>query len=246
MRKNFLARMFEAISETIMGAEKSFLDLLSALVPYCVPVIPAYLTYFHTWQMMGFPTWVAWTAAFVVEALGLTSVATAIRFYRNNQLYKKTENRAPFTLAVFVYIFYIVIVLAVNVVLEIVANTRGGWIILAIGLFTLLGVPSAVLISIRTQYAEMLEHREVKRTMARGQGIPQSQVRGMGFSNMGPRTKYASDYKDKIIAMLDDNYTKGKILELTDITARLGLEHSKNKGYVSTLRSEWKRSKGIE
>ena len=64
MKKNYLALFFDLISETIAGAERSFLDLLSALVPYCVPVIPAYLTYFHTQNEMGFPVWVAWCSAF--------------------------------------------------------------------------------------------------------------------------------------------------------------------------------------
>ena len=157
---NFLGDIFQAIADILNGAEKSFLDLLSVLVPYCVPVIPAYLTYFHTRDMMLFPDWVAKTAAFVVEVLGIASVSTAIRFYRNNKRYKDAKEKAPFALAISVYIFYLVIVLSVNVILEIVAGTRGGWIILSIGLFSLLSVPSGVLISIRSLYTEMLQDRE--------------------------------------------------------------------------------------
>ena len=62
---NYLATIFEAISETIAGAEKSFLDLLSAIVPWAVPVIPAYLTYFHTMREMEFPSWVAYTLSLI-------------------------------------------------------------------------------------------------------------------------------------------------------------------------------------
>ena len=53
---NYLSTIFETISETIAGAEKSFLDLLSAIVPWAVPVIPAYLTYFHTCLLYTSPS----------------------------------------------------------------------------------------------------------------------------------------------------------------------------------------------
>lgn len=247
MKKNLLASFFEFLSETIMGAEKSFLDLLSALVPYAVPIIPAYLTFYHTWQMMNFPQWVAWTAAFVVEALGLASVSTAIRFYQHNRNYKLDKNKAPFWLAVVVYLFYIIVVLTTNVILEVVAGQRGAWIIAAIGLFSLLSVPSGVLISIRTQFAEMLENRYIRHMEARGKNLPPAQVPGMGFSSFARSEKHASDYHDKIIAMLDQAYdTKHRVLMPKDITAKLGLPHTNNKGYVSNLTHEWKKGKGIQ
>lgn len=165
---NFLGNFFQAIADVLNGAERSFLDLLSVLVPYAVPIIPAYLTYWHTLIEMDFPRWVAWTAAFVTEVLGITAVSTAIRFWRNNQIYKSDKERAPFWLAVGVYVFYIVIVLSVNVILEIVSGVRTGWVIFAIGLFSLLSFPSGVLISIRAQYTEMLEDRTERKAERRG------------------------------------------------------------------------------
>src|SRR6266508_3566336 len=119
---NFLGNIFQAIADILNGAERSFLDLLSVIVPYAVPIIPAYLTYYHTRDEMAFPDWVAKTAAFVVEVLGITAVSTAIRFWRNNTMYKSEKEKAPFWLAVGVYVFYIVIVLSVNVILEIVSG----------------------------------------------------------------------------------------------------------------------------
>jgi uncharacterized membrane protein YidH (DUF202 family) len=166
---NFLGQIFKTISDIVNGAEKSFLDLLSALVPYFVPVIPAYLTYYHTIEQMNFPPRVALTAAFVVEVLGITAVSTAIRFYRHNQRYKDAKNKAPFWLAIGTYVFYLVVVMMVNVILEIVAGTRSNAVITAIALFSLLSVPSGVLISIRTQFSEMLEERQERRS---GGAIP--------------------------------------------------------------------------
>ncbi len=165
---NFLGDIFQTIADILNGAERSFLDLLSIIVPYAVPIIPAYLTYWHTRREMDFPNWVAWTAAFVTEVLGITAVSTAIRFWRNNQMYKSEKEKAPFWLAVGVYVFYIVIVLSVNVILEIVSGARTGWVIFSIGLFSLLSFPSGVLISIRAQYTEMLEDRTERKAERRG------------------------------------------------------------------------------
>lgn len=230
---NILDKIFKAISSVLNGAEKSLLDLLSVFVPYCVPIIPAYLTYQHTINEMGFSPFIAWTAAFVVEVLGLTSVATAVRFYRYNLKYTKEANKAPFKLAVLVYVFYIVIVLLVNVVLEIVSGQRGGWVILSIALFSMLSFPSSVLVSIRYQFAEMLEEKQGKPNEAKPQG--------------NKKPKYASDFKDEIVSMLKQEYEKnGRILDLPEITAKLKLDHGKNKGFVSTERTKWMAANGIE
>jgi hypothetical protein len=169
---NFLGNIFQAIADILNGAERSLLDLLSVLVPYFVPIIPAYLTFTHTRDLMNFPTWVAWTAAFVVEVLGITAVSTAIRFWRNNTIYKSDKEQAPFWLAVGVYIFYIVVVLSVNVLLEVVSGVRSPAVIWAIALFSLLSFPSGVLISIRAQYTEMLTDRNERKAERQQQRRP--------------------------------------------------------------------------
>lgn len=170
----FLNTLFRKASEIINGAEKSFLDLLSAIVPYFVPIIPAYLTYFHTYNQMDFPKQIAWTAAFVVEVLGITAVSTAIRFWHHNLKYKDVSRKAPFALAIGVYAFYIVIVMSINVILEMVSATRGGWVIFSIALFTLLSVPSGVLISIRTQFSEALEADALRKANRNAPAVYQS------------------------------------------------------------------------
>lgn len=226
--------MFEKLSNLINGAERSFLDFLGAIVPYFVPVIPAYLTFYHTRDLMNFPTWVAFVSAFVVEVLGITSVSTAIRFYRHNQKYKASQNKAPFALAISVYIFYIVVVMTVNVLLEVVDGTRDNTIITAIGLFSLLSFPSGVLVSIRSQYKEMLEEREASRTA--GKPTTPKEI----------KQKHASDYAGKIVELLNTEYEKSsRVLSPKEITAQLKLDHEKSKGYVSTLTTKWKGEKGI-
>jgi len=204
-KTNYLALFFDLISETIAGAERSFLDLLSALVPYCVPVIPAYLTYYHTINEMQFPSWVAWTAAFVTESLGLASVATAIKFWKHNQRYKNGANRAPFWLAVGTYVFYLVIVLSVNVLLEEVTGKRSPAVIWSIGLFCLLSFPAAVLISIRAQHTEILAEVEERKEERRQAKDNERQSRAPASL----RPAYNSDTKgEKLQEGMSDTETK--------------------------------------
>lgn len=232
-------KIFEWLAKLLNGMERGIIDFISAFVPYAVPVIPAYLTFYHTRDMMDFPVWVAWTAAFVVEALGLASVATVVRFYLHNKRYKSEQNRAPFWIAFGVYVAYIVIVIVTNVILEIVAEVRGGWIITAIGLFSLLSFPSGVLISIRTQYREMLDDKEEKKSQAKTQHTEQQPKEPKG-------KKPASHYQPQIVAMLNAEYEKTqRVLSPKEITAKLKLDHNNSKGYVSTTTTKWMHEKGI-
>lgn len=227
---------FSFLADVLNNAERAIVDFISAFVPYAVPIIPAYLTFYHTRDMMDFPSWVAWTAAFVVEALGLASVTTVVRFYLHNKKYKSEQNKAPFWLAFSVYIVYIVVVIVVNVILEIVSGHRGGWIITAIALFSLLSFPSGVLISIRTQYREMLEEKAERK----------AQQQPKQKESKAQKVKHASDFKEKIPAMLQEEFEKsGRVLTPKEITAALKLDHASNKGYVSTITGKWMQDKGL-
>jgi hypothetical protein len=157
MKTNILEKIFRWISDTINGGERAILDALSAIVPYTTASIPAFLTFTHTRDQMDFPVNIAWLAAFTVEVLGVTAVSTAIRFWQWNKTHVQEKDRAPFWLAVGTYAFYVVTVLSVNVILEVYAAQRAPAVIWAIGLFSLLSIPSGVLISIRAQFGEMLE-----------------------------------------------------------------------------------------
>jgi hypothetical protein len=108
-------------------------------------------------------------------------------------------------------------------------------------MFTLLSVPSGVLIAIRAQYSEVLGAIEKRYQHKTGVSpLPEPQ------SGTMRKEKHASDYRDKIIQMLDDEFSKsGGILTPKQITTRLKLHHGNNKGFVSTLTKEWKSGKGV-
>ena len=173
MNTNILEKIFRWISDTINGGERAVLDALSAIVPYTTASIPAYLTYTHTVSQMDFPIEIAILAAFTVEVLGVTAVSTAIRFWQWNTNHSNKAERAPFMLAIGTYLFYIVLTLSVNVILEIYAGQRAPAVIWAIGLFSLLSIPSGVLISVRAQFGEMLEDKREKAAERKAAKYPQ-------------------------------------------------------------------------
>jgi hypothetical protein len=89
-----------------------------------------------------------------------------------------------------------------------------------------------VLISIRAQYREILDERE-ERKAARN---PKQEKQG--------KPKHASDYKDKILEMVAAEFQKsGKLLTPKEVTMRLGIDHDKSKGYVSTQINTWAKDK---
>lgn len=239
--KNFVVRFFEWLSASINGGERAIIDLASAVVPYMVPIIPAYLMYDHAMNHMGFEPWIAKTAGVVVELLGLASVSTAVRFFLYNRRFKKdakTENpnKAPFKQAMAIYASYVVIVLIVNVILEWQNSTRSGWTITAIAAFSLLSFPSGWLVALRTGFAEMLEEKDAARHNNQNNntpGKPQKKVN-------------ASDKKAEILQLLETHYQQtGEILKPSQISARLNLDNETAKGYISTETSKWKKEKGI-
>jgi hypothetical protein len=240
-RAGGILEVFRNFIDLVNGAESAWLNAAAALIPYGVSLIPASLTFRHVISELGFDFWTALDAGIVVELFGVVAMQTIIKFWQNNKKYtsEKSENRAPLGLAIFAYAFYLIITLTVNVVLEIVAGTRGFWGILAIGLFSLLGIPSGILIAIRAQHKEIVDSRVKSRTgNAPVISIPQIP------SN---RTKPASAFRAQMIDMLNQQYSKdGRILELTEITGKLKLDHATAKGFVSTLRTNWMAEKGIQ
>lgn len=159
-------RLFDSVTRFLNGIEDSLINTLSIIVPWFVPVIPAYLTFRHSEVNLQFPVWVAWTAAFVVEVLGLASMRTAVSFYEHNRRYAKSDKKAPVRLTFGIYAFYLSVVLVVNVLIDL-QNGVVWWNVLAIGLFSLLSVPAGALISIRAQHTELLRELEKNRSERR-------------------------------------------------------------------------------
>jgi len=172
---------FDQLNLIIRNSEASLVNLLSALAPWAAPLAPAYMTFSHLVSGgFGFPAYIAWAVAMVVEVLGLSSISTILAFWSYNRRFKDDTRKAPVWLAVLSFIIYLAVILLVNVALDaanILATPESqAWIkVGAKALLTLLSVPAAVILATRTQHKEMLDtverdrerRREEKRALLR-------------------------------------------------------------------------------
>lgn len=170
---NYVERFFGFLKTLINALESSAIDLVSATTPWLAPVIPASQTYLHAINSLKYSEPIAFVAALAVEFLGLAAVSTSVEFWNYNdalsarkearvQLLKGEDKKrakerrvvgAPFKLAAGSGLFYIAVILTVNVLLDwgkpfpqVAANV----------LLSMLAVPAAVIIAIRSQHRRKL------------------------------------------------------------------------------------------
>jgi hypothetical protein len=232
------------------NVESAWVNLLAFFIPYAVSFIPASMTFRNAKLLLGFENWEAINAAAAIEFFGIVTMDTALRFYQYNKRYTSDANKAPVGWAIFSYVFYLVIIISVNVMMEI-ANAPTGtlhwfsgsvfWKVVSLTLLSTLGFPSAVTIGIRTQHKEVLSQKNVSKN--NGGNAPSA---SKNQPQREAKIRHASDYKEKIVAMLDNEYKKnGRVLAPKEITASLKIDHNNNKGYVSQTTSAWAAAHGV-
>jgi hypothetical protein len=194
-KANYVERFFVALKALIAYLESSAIDLVSATTPWLAPVIPASQTYLHAINSLKYSEPIAFVAALAVEFLGLAAVSTAVEFWNYNdalsarkaarvQLLKGEDKKrakerrvvgAPFKLAAGSGLFYIAVILTVNVLLDwgkpfpqVAANV----------LLSLLAVPAAVIIAIRSQH-----RRKLTETRRKPASVTESGLVGGGRSS---------------------------------------------------------------
>lgn len=145
--------LFDRINHAIRGLESNLVNAVSALAPWGAPLVPAMLTFWNTSENLGFPYWLAFTSAFVVEALGLSSVRTTLDFIAHNRRYKASYKRMPIIWPVLAFAFYLVLILSVNVSLDWYAMTPQQ--LIALGGLTLMTIPAALILGVRSLHADL-------------------------------------------------------------------------------------------
>ena len=134
--------------------ERVLIDNIAATTPWLAPLIPAYLVYHNMAGRLGFWHPLAMAGAVAVEFLGLGAVHTALEFWTYNDAKRQSDNAAPFWVALGAGLFYVVIVLTVNAVLDLVHTPAVD--VLAKALLSLLSVDAALIIALRAQHRRRL------------------------------------------------------------------------------------------
>jgi len=150
-----------------MMNEKRIVNIIVAVSPWLAPVIPASMAYTNMVSKLGFPAWVALVGAAVIECLGISTISTALDIWTHNKRYKDAVKKAPILIPVFAFVFYSVLVLTVNVIMEI---EQAGSQIIARALLSLMTVPAAMILAARKGLADIqqeLANDRQARKMAR-------------------------------------------------------------------------------
>lgn len=153
------SEFFEKLNEWIRDTESSVVNFLSAFAPWLAPIIPAYMTYSHATNVLGFPFLVALPAALVVEILGFSAVSTFLAFWFYNRRNVAATKKAPIYIVVVAFGFYLALILVSNVLIDASIGTK--WELTAIvavrALYTLQTIPAALIVAVRTQHRDLLQ-----------------------------------------------------------------------------------------
>ena len=160
------SNIFDKLNEWVNDTEGSMVNALTALSPWLAPLAPAYMTFRHMDEFLQFPLLISLALAFLVEILGFGTVSTALDFWFHNRKEKAGMKKAPLEIVIGVFVFYLVLILVSNVVIDIsVAYLSDAWqkgaIILVRALLTLQTIPGALIVAVRTGHRDLL--REIKK-----------------------------------------------------------------------------------
>jgi len=139
--------------------ESTLVDNVAATIPWMAPIIPAWFAYENMTVVLGMPWAISLVGAAVIEFLGLASVSTTFKLWQYNNSKRKADQNAPVQVAIGTTVFYLVIVLLVNVILD----TSPVEARVAKALLSMLSVAGAVVLAIRAQHARRLESNEAER-----------------------------------------------------------------------------------
>lgn len=263
---NWLANIFDWNRQVIEAAETPFAKLAIFVLPILSPLVPAFMTGLHVFKLMhvifdfGENTYqVSMSMAVVVGVvLELIGYVGAISFVRDVYEFVKTrtlEYLVPAVINGFAYAFYLVTMYLINFRLGSYFQTPE-IVNQIVGLLSFITVPTGLLAAnhlSKKERDEVLEKRhQEKREDKLKVNAMKNGLNPFQTGQSAPETprktseRHASDYKDRIPVMLQEEYSKnGRVMELTEITAKLKLDHGRNKGFVSTERSKWMQKNGI-
>lgn len=148
---------FDNLNDTIRNTENSIVNLISTFAPWLAPLAPAFMTYQHAINKdtLNFPVFIALPVALVVEILGFSAVSTFMSFWFYNRRNRAENKKAPLTLIVIAFAFYLALILFSNVLLD--AFPTETWTLITVrALYTLQTIPAALIVAVRTQHRDMI------------------------------------------------------------------------------------------
>jgi hypothetical protein len=206
--------------------EHNLITAVAITAPWLAPAIPAYFAVHNAQRYLTFgdgwtDTAFVWIVGLAVEFVGLASVHTAVEFWTWNDEKRKSDNPAPFWVALGAVVFYVTVVLTVNAVLEL---TQGLTVIVfARAALSLLSVNAAIIIGLRAQHArrraEIDEQKTAKKT---GQMSAEKPVKSGQMS--GQMSVAVADWRRARHQLSDAELSELAQMRTGDIQSRYGLD----------------------
>lgn len=190
---------FDALNVAIRGGEQSLVNFLSAVGPWAAPLAPAFMSYNHMIDTLGFPIWIALSVAIVVEILGLSAVSTILAFWTYNKRRVAEYKKAPVWIVLLAFGFYLAVILVINVALDasrLYGVDQATAELAARALLTMLSIPAAVILAVRTQHKELLDQAEQERRERKEQaGEKRQQPQEKHTAESGRKKKFNADVR---------------------------------------------------
>jgi len=226
--------IFEKASAWLTSIEFSFTTFVSKVVPWLVPIIPASVTGGHVSETLEFGWLFGWIAGIVVEGLGFASIHTLFVFWQNNKKYQSEINQIPLWIPSLSFIWYLFVVIAVNILLEI--DTGASYVrIIAVGALTTLSIPTMAIIAANAIMVERKQER-LQKKLSKNTSI------NNGTSGSNFRSGRPSIHKEKVYELMDSEFENTqKILTFSEIKTILNLPEST----TSRLRNDWLKERGL-
>jgi len=207
-------------------AESGLVDLVARLAPWLAPLPTAFLIGRATVHYLDWPITIGVVAAAVIESLGLASTSTALMLWDWNRSKRKTDPRAPFSLALALVGAYFVVATGLTVLLDILPQAAH----VAPAIFPTLSLTGVTILALRSDHAHRIiavqsdrtarsSARKVARSRAQVATTPTTQELGDFASKSGAtaqldRARHKANGQARqskseaigvLIAYLDDN-----------------------------------------
>ncbi|HNZ13262.1 MAG TPA: hypothetical protein PKL11_06355 [Anaerolineaceae bacterium] len=231
---NRITAFLRGWSQLTQVLEATLIDNVAATIPWMAPIIPAWFAYENMTVVLGMPQAISLVGAAVIEFLGLATVSTTFKLWQYNDSKRKTDQVAPVQIAIGTTIFYLLIVLTVNVILDSSPITSR----IAKALLSLLSVAGAVVLAIRAQHSRRLESIELERQERRElrqeirrERLAESYRQDTGnfpetIDRIGDWRKLTIQEQEAVASMTTTEITQK--YPITERTARLWREKSRN------------------
>lgn len=142
--------------------ERTFTSNMAATVPWIAPLIPASFAFKSTKEKLGLTgNGIPFVIALAIEGLGMSVVSTAFELWDWNDKNKDEQISTPIYVSIATVVFYIVLVLFVNVGLDL---GWPQWIIKA--MLSLLSIPAVVTLALRSQHGRRVAEKEAAKLEA--------------------------------------------------------------------------------